>query len=226
MKNLTFDLFTDGITRKKEVTISNLCIIGYAGRNIEKTMEHVREMATIGVKPPKSIPEINHCGTSIITQDDYIEAVGADSCGEVEFIFFESNGKIYIGIGSDITDRAMESYHMQKSKQVCQKPIGKELWAYSEVKDHWDQLTLTSWQTIQGENVLYQKGTAADILPIEDLYAAVKKEVPETENCLAFSGTVPLIDGFKFGTSFYGRIDDPVLKRSLELNYDIIVVSK
>ena len=40
-------------------------------------------------------------------------------------------GEWYVGIGSDHTDRVLEAVSIRKSKQVCAKPISKELWPLS-----------------------------------------------------------------------------------------------
>lgn len=226
MKKVRFKLESGKNYDEVEVNVSSLCIIGYSGRNIKKTLEHINELSALGVEAPKSVPEIYRCGTSILTQDKIIETVGRESSGEIEFIFFKHYGELYIGIGSDQTDRSMESYHMKKSKQVCQKPIGTTIWKYEDLKNHWDRICLTSWQTIDGEEVLYQKGTAADILPLEALYSAVESFDSNMEDRVIFSGTVPLIAGFKYGSSFRGCIEDPVLNRSLNLSYDIRVVAE
>ena len=226
MKKLNFRLMTQEDEREMEVDIRSLCIIGYAGRNIKKTKEHIAELAVLGVAPPKSVPEIYRCGTSLLTQDREIEAVGRNSSGEVEFIFFRHEGKLYIGIGSDQTDRAMESYHMEKSKQVCQKPVGTTLWDYEEIKEHWDSLKLTSWQILDGKEILYQKGTAADILPVETLLDAVEKMTSDMEDCLMFSGTVPLVNGFQYGSKFRGCIEDPIFERCLDISYTVHVVTE
>ena len=80
--------------------------IGYAGRNMEKTMEHIRELEReLGVPAPKKIPTIFQCGNYVLTQERDLAFVGEKSCGEVEYVIVIRQGKIYIGVGSDHTDR-------------------------------------------------------------------------------------------------------------------------
>lgn len=225
MKKLWFDVVGKSSIERMGVEVDNLYVIGFAGRDIAKTNEHIEELQAIGVARPKSIPEIYYCSTRILTQEKEIQVVGKETSGEVEFIFFKRQGEIYIGIGSDHTDRGMESYNVQRSKQVCEKPVGTKLWKYADVKDHWDSLEMTSWQIIDGKEVLYQKGKAADLLQLEVLIAAAEKVNPDLGTSLCYSGTVPLVDGFKYGTQFKGIIQDNVLNRSLELVYDVRFLS-
>lgn len=224
MKKLWFEVVGKSKTEKIGVKIDNLYIIGFAGRNIEKTKEHIEELAEIGVPRPKSVPEVYFCGTNLLTQASSIEVVGNTSSGEIEFIFVKRQGEVYVGIGSDHTDRDLETVSVVKSKQVCEKTVGMQLWRYEDIKEHWDSLEMLAWQVIDGKEVLYQKGSAADLLPLEVLVDAAEKIKGDIGDCLVYSGTVPLVDGFKYGTKFRGQINDKVLKRSLELEYDIKIL--
>ncbi len=38
-------------------------------------------------------------------------------------------GRIFVGCGSDHTDRKVESYSVTVSKQMCDKPMASELWS-------------------------------------------------------------------------------------------------
>ena len=83
---------------------------------------------------------------------------------------------------------------------------------------------MTSWQIIDGKEILYQRGAASDLLPLEVLVAAAEKIKGSIGDCLAYSGTVPLVDGFKYGTQFRGKIFDKALNRSLEFKYEVEVL--
>ena len=48
-------------------------------------------------------------------------------------------GRIFVGTGSDHTDRKVESYSVTVSKQMCDKPIAPVLWDLDDVIGHWDQ---------------------------------------------------------------------------------------
>lgn len=201
--------------------------IGYAGRNMEKTMEHIRELEReLGVPAPKKIPTIFQCGNYVLTQERDLAFVGEKSCGEVEYVIVIRQGKIYIGVGSDHTDRELEAASVPKAKQICAKPICGELWDYEEMKDHWDGTRLRSWQTVDGAEDLYQDGTLADILPVEVILKELEERVGGIDNCVIFSGTVPVCDGFKYGTNFRYEMEDEVLGRKLASDYNVIAISE
>lgn len=202
-----------------------LYIIGYAGRNMEKTMEHIKELEEqLGVPAPKKIPTIFECSHELLTQEKSIKFVGNMTSGEVEYIIVVADDKIYIGLGSDHTDRELESISVPKAKQVCPKPIGTEIWDYDDLKDHWEQIKLISYQTINGKEELYQNGSLADILSVEKIISELKERAGSIENTVIYSGTVPLLNGFKYGENFRCVMVDDVLNRTLTLNYNINVI--
>ena len=136
---ITFTLHADGKSTEKTIVYNQLLAIGYAGRNIAKTMEHIKELEEqLGVPAPKKIPTIFQMSNMLLTQDPDIDFVGNNTCGEVEYIIITQGDEIYIGLGSDHTDRKLESASVPKAKQVCPKPIGRDIWKYSDLKDHWD----------------------------------------------------------------------------------------
>lgn len=209
-------------TRSLELDYEHIYVIGYAGRDMEKTMEHIVELEEqLGVAPPKRIPTIFESSHEQLTQEDEILFVGENTCGEVEPVILLDRGTYYVGVGSDHTDRKLESISVLKSKQVCAKPISKTLWNYEEVKDHWDQLILESTQKIGGETVIYQEGMVSDILPVEKIIEELKERVDPFNTIVIFCGTVPLKDGFKYGDQFIGRMIDPILNRTIEVDYRV-----
>lgn len=220
---INFNLIRLSGEKKIKADFDELLIIGYAGRNMGKTLEHIKELEKeLGVIPPKRIPTIFHCSDSLLTQKENLQFVGKKTAGEVEYVIVLIDGKIYIGIGSDHTDRELESASVLKSKQVCAKPIGIDLWDYDEVKDHWDEIKLVSTQIIDGEEILYQEGTLADILTPERILEELLQRVGNIKNSVIYSGTVPLLNGFKYGQVFKGEMIDAKLKRKLTFKYNIL----
>lgn len=227
MNTMKFNLRTNAGTETLDITYENLFAIGYAGRNMEKTMEHIKELEEqLGVPAPKKIPTIFQMSNLLLTQEPDFHVVGARSCGEVEYVIVRYNGKIYIGVGSDHTDRELEGASVPKAKQVCPKPIGADLWDYEELKDHWDEIRVVSRQTVDGEDVLYQQGTLADILPVEKILGELEERVGDIGNSVIFSGTVPAANGFKFGSDFRCEMIDEKLGRSMQCNYDLHIISE
>ena len=210
-----------------ELNYERVFAIGYAGRNIEKTMEHIKELErALGVPAPKKIPTIFQCGNYVLTQEKKLAFVGEKTCGEVEYVIVIKDKTIYIGLGSDHTDRELEAASVPKAKQICAKPICDTVWEYEDVKDHWDEIELHSWQTLDGMEVLYQEGTLADILPVETILKELDERVGGIDNCVIFSGTVPVKDGFRFGSKFRYEMEDKKLNRKLSSEYEVDVISE
>ena len=107
-----------------------------------------------------------------MTQADRIEVSGENSSGEVEFVLIGWQGRIFVGCGSDHTDRKVEAYSVTVSKQMCDKPVASVLWELEDVIGHWDRMILRSWAVIDGARVLYQEGTLDAMLPVKDLIDA------------------------------------------------------
>ena len=224
---ITFTLHADGKATEMTVMYNQLLAIGYAGRNIAKTMEHIKELEEqLGVPAPKTIPTIFQMSNMLLTQDPDIDFVGNNTCGEVEYIIITQGDEIYIGLGSDHTDRKLESASVPKAKQVCPKPIGHDIWKYSDLKDHWDSIKLNSYQTVDGKEIPYQQGTLADILPVEHLLKELRERIGDVSHCVIYSGTVPVLNGFQYGENFRCEMIDETLNRSLSMNYNIHVITE
>ena len=175
--------------------------IGYAGRNIEKTMEHIKELEReLGVPAPKKIPTIFQCGNYVLTQGKKLAFVGEKTCGEVEYVIVIKDKTIYIGLGSDPQTGSLRQPVFQKRNRFVRSRFAIPFGEYEDVKDHWDEIELHSWQTLDGTEVLYQGGTLADILPVETILKELDERVGGIDNCVIFSGTVPVKDGFRFGS--------------------------
>ena len=63
----------------------------------------------------------------------------------METVLVNVEGSLWVGVGSDHTDRGVEGYSVAVSKQMCDKPLAPELWAFDDVAEHWDSLELRSW---------------------------------------------------------------------------------
>lgn len=227
MSRMTFLLKTKDGERPITAEYDGVYAIGYAGRDMEKTMEHIKELEEqLHVPAPKRIPTIFQCGNYTLTQEPALHFVGERTCGEVEYIMILQGEKLYIGLGSDHTDRELESASIPKAKQICAKPIGHEVWDYEEMKDHWDEIRLLSYQTVDGKEILYQKGSLADILPPEMLLKELSERVGATDRSVVYSGTVPVADGFRYGIKFRCEMIDDRLGRKLEMEYKVLVVSE
>ena len=220
---MKYNLVTKQGTTPEEINIDKLIVVGFAGRDIEKTMEHIRELEAEGIPCPKTVPVVYQCSKALLTTDDTIDVIADKTSGEVEYLILVRDGKYYIGLGSDHTDRALEAVSIHKSKQLCLKPYAQDLWPLDEIKDHFDEIKLVSSQVVNGEEITYQSGVTSDLLPLERILAEVEKEL-DTNNSLIYTGTVPLKDGFKYGEKFSCKLIDERLNREISLTYHVNVI--
>ena len=157
--------------RKLELSaIRNLVVAGWTGRNTAALEAHIKELEAVGVKRPKSVPIFYRNAVSLLTTAPEIQVLGGKSSGEVEFVLYSLDDGLWVGVGSDHTDRAAETINVSLSKQMCGKPVGATLWRYDEVKSHWDKLTLRSFVPGEGgKRRLYQEGPVTNMRAPEEL---------------------------------------------------------
>jgi hypothetical protein len=212
---MTTDTFVQGDVRQ-------VILAGWTGRDRAAQEKHIAELELLGVRRPPATPVYYRVSSSRLTTCDSIEVTGTDSSGEVEFIMLQTRGSLWIGVGSDHTDRKVETYNITVSKQMCDKPIAREVWRFDELSDHWDSLVLRSWAVTEGHRRLYQEGNVSAMLHPLDLIAGY---VPEggslNEGTAMFSGTIAAIGGIQSAARFEFELEDPVLKRRLVHGYDI-----
>lgn len=202
--------------------ISSLIIAGWTGRDPQAIEHHIAELMAIGVARPRAVPMFYRLGASLLTQEPVIEVVGDASSGEVEFVLINIEGVLYVGVGSDHTDRAVETYGVTVSKQACPKPIGTGLWKLNDVLAHWDRLVLRSYVTRNGERLLYQEGQVTRMLDPQDLMSRLSGESASLPVGTAmFCGTLPVIGPLQGGERFEFELEDPVLGRTLRHAYAV-----
>ena len=106
----------NGSKRPLEFRVRRLLDAGYTGRNQEMVMRHVEELKSHGIAAPDKIPAFYPVPRELVTTDDEIEVLGAQTSDEVEVVFLFERGAVYIGVGSDHTDRELEKISIAKSK--------------------------------------------------------------------------------------------------------------
>lgn len=216
-----YTLTINGI--EKEVKIKNVYCVGYTGRDIEKTREHIQELAEIGISEPEEIPMLYPVRSSSLQQKGPLEVLGDKTSGEAEIvlIFGDSEEEVYVTVGSDHTDRALEEVDINLSKQICDKPFASKAWELKDVLDHWDSLELSAEMYINGKWESYQSDKITAIMPYDEIKEYLSKTGIDLKNGIFFSGTVPLVDGFKYGDKFKMTFKDPVRQDEISMTYDV-----
>jgi uncharacterized protein DUF2848 len=148
---LSLTLQAKSNTRRSEVAIEQAVVAGWTGRDPVAVEKHIKELEALGVKRPATTPIFYRVAAARVTTDDVIEVTGEGSGGEVEFVLLQHAGRLWVGTGSDHTDREVEKYGVTVSKQMCEKPIAPVFWAYDDVAPHWDRLILRAYVIEGGE---------------------------------------------------------------------------
>ena len=224
MSATTLSLKLGADTREVPVRVEQLVIAGWTGRDKRALEEHIRELEALGVKRPATTPIFYRAGVSRLTLADSIEALGTHSSGEAELVLLQSGGRLWVGVGSDHTDREVETYSVTVSKQMCDKPIAAQFWAFDDVKAHWDSLRLRSRIVENGAQVVYQDGIAAAFLDPRELIRGYAHSDTLPEHTLMFCGTLAAQGGVRAAEHFAFELEDPVLKRKIQHHYRTVTL--
>lgn len=212
----------DGSARDKSVDLTALVIAGWSGRDRAAVDAHIRELAEIGVAPPSTVPLFYRAATHDLVMAGAIQVLGPDSSGEAEAVLVETGSETLVALGSDHTDRKLESHSIAASKQICPKPVSARAWRLADVEDHWDDLVLRSWVTIGGARTLYQEGKMNALLHPRELFSKYTEGTARLAAGTAmFGGTMAVRGGIRPADRFEAELEDPKLGRALHLAYDI-----
>jgi hypothetical protein len=207
--------------RSVEFSVRELVLAGWTGRDKAAVEHHIRELEALGVKRPATTPIFYRVAAARVTTDDAIQVSGPDSSGEIEFVLMASGGEMFVGLGSDHTDRKAEIYGITFSKQLCDKPIATTFWPFADVADHWDELILRAFITNGDKRELYQEGTLAKMLPPAELIRGHGTADTLADGMMMFGGTFAAIGGIRGADRFSGELEDPRSGRRITLAYDI-----
>jgi hypothetical protein len=220
--DLAFTIDAQDTTTPLTLPIDQAVIAGWTGRDPVARDKHIAELEAIGIARPASTPIYYRVAARRLTTEDSIEVSGGDSSGEVEFVLIGWQGRIFVGAGSDHTDRKVEAYGVTVSKQMCDKVVAPVLWELEDVLGHWDRMILRSHAWIGGARVLYQEGTLDAMLPVEELIRRGFNGKKFPDGCAMFGGTFAAKGGIRPASRFEFELEDPVLKRSIKHAYDVV----
>lgn len=219
---MQLNLISRAGTTTRDAAIGHAVIAGWTGRDRAAMEKHIAELEELGVPRPASTPMYYRVAAARLTTAPAIEVSGEDSSGEVEFAVLRLDGRLWIGIGSDHTDRKVETMGVAISKQLCDKPIGRDWWLFDDVAPHWDALRLRAHIAENGRRVLYQEGPVTTMQDPRELiagYADNRGGLPE--GGLMFCGTLAALGGIRPAAEFDVELHDPVLERTLRHAYRI-----
>ena len=221
MFDLSFTIDAQDTTTPLTLAIEQAVMAGWTGRDPVARDKHIAELEAIGIARPATVPIYYRVAARRLTMTDSIEVSGGDTSGEVEFVLIGWQGRTFVGVGSDHTDRKVEAYGVTVSKQMCDKPVASVLWELEDVIGHWDQMILRSFAWIDGQRVLYQEGKLDGMLPVTDLIKRGFGEKGLPDGCAMFGGTFAAKGGIRPAKRFEFELEDSVLKRVIRGAYDV-----
>ncbi len=217
-------LTVDG--ERVSIELDRVINAGYSGRDQESVRGHIGEMLEDDVisEEPESVPTAYQVAPyTLLSNPGQVQTVGEDTSGEAEYALFVTGRETYVAAASDQTDRALEKHGIQLAKQIAPNVVSKQAWRLSDVREHWDEIEIRAWNTVDGDCRRYQDTTLASILPPEEVIEEIHERYPGDLNGTAIlSGTVPTVEGkLTPGDRFEVELNDPVRERSIAVGYDV-----
>jgi 4-hydroxyphenylacetate 3-monooxygenase len=212
----------DGSAHAENFVIRRMYNFGSATRDPETAVAHQQEVAKSGIHIAFDVPapRIYPIALHALTTDDQVYVQTERTSGEVEIVVHVAD-RIYVGVGSDHTDRAMETVSIPGSKQACANHLAPVFWPYEEIRDAWDGCVLRSW--VDGR--LYQEVGVDAFLKPEDIVEVLRARVsgvPERDFTI-FCGTIVSVDkALGYGKSWRYALDAPGTGRRIEASYDVV----
>lgn len=219
---LTFEL-PDGQT--VSTPVRQLFNGGYAGRDQAEVQAHIDELAQLGVPGPDTTPAMYPVSPYLAQQCRTVAVQHARTSGEAEWALIYTGGSFYLTVACDHTDRELETKGVAWSKNASPDVLGNQAWPLEEIEAHLDSITLEAWVRSTTESGSFEKiqdASLADLLTprhwIDELTARGLLE----DGTILLSGTPVMIPGVdQFATEWKVRMADPVLDRSISLEYSV-----
>jgi Protein of unknown function (DUF2848) len=209
-------------TEVRTVVIDKLVIAGWTGRDPVALEAHIEELARLGVRRPQTTPSFYEIAADRLNFSEHIEVVGQGSTGEAECVYLQLEDGLWLGLGSDHTDRDLEAVGIAVAKQVCPKPVAAVFWRFTEICNHFDALVLRSWATIGGIRTLYQEGRVSSMRRPEELLDKWSGDGRVmSPGSVMFGGTLPACCEIEFATTFEMELEDPIRRRRIRRKYEV-----
>ena len=206
--------------------VDRLVCCGWSGRDPAALQAHIDELAQLGVPPPTRVPIYMNLSTCLLTQNSEMQVVSCTTSGEVEFVLLCRGEDWWVTVGSDQTDRVIETHSIVASKQMCGKYVARTCWPYTEVAAHWDRLVLRCWTTTGSNRSLYQEAPLASVLSLEALVRGLPDGPFGAGGAVLYSGTIATRAGLSYAQGYEVELSDPVLGRSIRGSYRVTTLAQ
>lgn len=225
---LQFKVCSGATSSSLQFNVRQIICAGHSGRDRESVRRHIEELLVLGIAAPPCTPMFFKVSNYLATTADHVTVQDGRTSGEVEFVLLLDDDDVYLTCGSDHTDRWIESYSIEASKQMYPKVLAPDAWRLADVQDHWDELIMRSSATVNGSETLYQEAPLAKLLHLPDLLDAAESRFAgaRTNGTVFMSGTVPILGGgFVYADRFSFELCDPVRQRTIAHAYDVSLLT-
>jgi hypothetical protein len=169
--------------------------IGFTIRDAVKMQAHPDELAKEGITPPSvETPPILFpiSPWARLTGDECVVQT-PNTSGEVEIFILDTEDGLYVGVGSDHTDRKLEATDIPWSKQVARISSHRScgdgrMWPITGMS------TLDSWVVKDRARTHYQHASVAEFWTPAEMVESVRGGVPDVRPRVFVSGTVVSLD--------------------------------
>lgn len=219
---LRLRLHREGRSEVRNTTPEQLVLASWTGRDRPAMEARLLELEALGVARPPAMPVFYRIAAARVTTAARIEVVDGATTGEVEFVLARLGERLWVGVGSDHTDRQVEAHGAALAKQLCEKPVCADFWSFDELVGHWDRLILRSFVVEGCERQTYQEGAVSALLPPRELLARwphLTDALPD--DGFMFCGTLPTRGPLRASSRFEFELEDPVLGRRLAHGYEV-----
>ena len=226
MTSNRFELLAETASGSERLTfdVDRLVCCGWVGRDPAALQAHIDELAHLGVPPPTRVPIYMNFSPYLLTTDDHLDVVSGTTSGEVEYVLICRGDQMLVTVGSDQTDREVETTSIVASKQMCSKHMARRCWRYGDVASHWDRLQLRSWVSHAGRRQPYQDAPLSSILDPDTLLSNLPGGPVASGTMVLYSGTIATKTGLVYGDAYELELHDPVLGRSIDASYRVVVL--
>lgn len=212
----------DGSTSSESLHIERMYNFGSATRDPDAAVAHQEEVAKSGIYIASDVPapRIYPIGLHALDTGSSVFVQSAQTSGEVEIVIHVGD-KIHVGVGSDHTDRALETVSIPGSKQACVNHLAPTFWAWDDIADTWDDCIMRSWV----DDRLYQEVGVSKFLSPPDILSILKERVNNLpdKNYMVYCGTYVSVDkALGYGNKWRYQLETPKLKRQIDAQYDVV----
>ena len=212
----------DGNFHSRNFQIERMYNFGSATRDPDAAIAHQDEVSKSGIFIASNVPapRIYPIGLHALDTQSTVFVQSEKTSGEVEIVIHVGK-EIHVGVGSDHTDRALETVSIPGSKQACVNHLATVFWPWEEIAETWDNCILRSWVNDR----LYQEVGVDKFLSPPDILAVLKERVTNLpkQNFMVYCGTYVSVDkALGYGNDWRYQLAAPQLNRQIDAQYDVV----